>query len=172
LQGNNPLYLYRYDSVSSEASLLGQEKVATSRHPPSQQRNTAAPSLPKRTISLAQAAELASAPPRPPLPRSILRKNRAAAAAAAAAATATNAANKRYSMFEMGQLNEVEVGGKHQGLGQENKRMSLQEPYYMNNDLHLLRHVGALDSEKDIDEIEERQRFGTEPFVSLPPFNF
>lgn len=127
LQGNNPLYLYRYDSVSSEASLHGQEKIHSARQLP----RPNAPILPKRSISLPQGVD--PAPPRPPLPRSILRKNRA----------------KRCSMFEMGQLAEVEAG-------QDNKRMSLQEPYFMNNDLQLLR----MDSEKDIDEAEERQRFG------------
>ncbi|XP_058804702.1 uncharacterized protein LOC131671916 isoform X2 [Phymastichus coffea] len=125
--GNNPLYLYRYDSVSSEASLHGQEKMHSAR----QILRPNASVLPKRSISLPQGAD--AAPPRPPLPRSILRKNRA----------------KRCSMFEMGQLTEVEA------ISQENKRMSLQEPYYMNNDLQLLR----MDSEKDIDEAEERQRF-------------
>ncbi|XP_014214011.1 uncharacterized protein LOC106643406 isoform X3 [Copidosoma floridanum] len=143
---SNPLYLYRYDSVSSEASLLGQEKLA-SRH----SGGRAAPVLPKRSISLPQtneSANAASAPPRPPLPRSILRKNRAAAAAAA---------GKRCSMFEMGQLNEE--SGRTSRAGQESKRMSLQEPYYMNNDMQVLRHAAVVDSEKDIDEAEERLRF-------------
>ncbi|XP_031783840.1 uncharacterized protein LOC100120175 isoform X5 [Nasonia vitripennis] len=147
LGNNNPLYLYRYDSVSSEASLHGQEKLLTnSRQPTQYHYRQGAPSLPKRSISLPQASDCGSAPPRPPLPRSILRKNRAAAAAA----------GKRCSMFEMGQVNEIET--RH-GMSQENKRMSLQEPYYMNNDLQLLRHAGIVDSEKDIDEAEERQRF-------------
>lgn len=122
--------------MSSEASLHAQEKLYTSRQTtPSHQRY--APNLPKRSISLPQ-SEASPAPPRPPLPRSILRKNRAAVAA------------KRCSMFEM---------GDHR-MTQENKRMSLQEPYYMNNDLQLLRQAGIIDSEKDIDELEEKQQFG------------
>ena len=61
-------------------------------------------------------------------------------------------------------MNEIEVrsnsGGRHQSHSQENKRMSLQEPYYMNNDLQMFRQGNIIDSEKDIDEAEERQRYG------------
>lgn len=61
----NPLFVYRYDSVtSSEASLKTSErqKCVTT---------TAAPPLPKRSISLSQESNIKGefVPPRPPLPR-------------------------------------------------------------------------------------------------------
>lgn len=139
----NPLYLYRYDSMSSaEASLVSQDKKS---HRPLSQGRTNHPSFSKRSISLPQGEREPDScggkvPPRPPLPKSILRKNRAAA-------------NKRYSMFEMGGVEEVE----DRQSPEPSKRMSLQEPYYMNNDLQLLRHGRIIDSEKDVDEVEERR---------------
>lgn len=103
----NPLFVYRYDSVtSSEASLMGSEKRSITTTAPS-----TAPPLPKRGISLPETKEVA--PPRPPLPRGILRKgieNKLKAGQ-----------TKRYSMFEMNEddiLNEV-----------QNKRHSLQDAY-------------------------------------------
>lgn len=58
----NPLFVYRYDSVtSSEASLLTSER---------QRSITTAPPLPVRCVSLQQN----EVPPRPPLPKGILRK--------------------------------------------------------------------------------------------------
>ena len=136
----NPLYLYRYDSMSSaEASVASQEKkVHRGRGNYS--------SFSKRSISLPQGEREAEAegvgkvPPRPPLPKSILRKNRVAA-------------SKRYSMFEMGGVEEVD----DRRSPEPSKRMSLQEPYCMNNDLQLLRHARIIDSEKDVDEVEERR---------------
>ncbi|XP_012276406.1 uncharacterized protein LOC105697569 isoform X2 [Orussus abietinus] len=139
----NPLYLYRYDSISSEASLMCQDSKSQR---PSTQSRTNFPALPKRSISLPHGEKstnrftgLSKIPPRPPLPRSILRKNRVST-------------NKRYSMFEMGGVEEVE----DQSSTETNKRMSLQEPYCMNNDMHLIRRGRIIDSEKDIDEVEER----------------
>lgn len=137
----NPLYLYRYDSISSETSLMNNDKKI---HILNQTRQ-ACPSLPKRSVSLLQGEGEPSfnnsrVPPRPPLPRSILRKNKILA-------------NKRYSMFEMG-----DVGEQSEELSTEiNKRMSLQEPYYMNNDL--LYYGRAIDSEKDVDETEAERCF-------------
>lgn len=112
----NPLYLYRYDSISSEAAFTGQDKT---RNKNQDRANYAHP---------------------PPLPRSILRKHKAAAA-------------KRYSMFEMGEVNEVE--DKPMSAG---KQTSLQELYCMNND-QLVRHIHE-DSDKDVDEVEEKIRAG------------
>lgn len=134
----NPLYLYRYDSISSEASLVNNDKKM---HRLNQTRQ-ACPSLPKRSVSLPQGEgesdfNNGKVPPRPPLPRSILRKNKVLA-------------NKRYSMFEMGDVGEQ---SEEQSV-EINKRMSLQEPYYMNNDLQLLCRERTLDSEKDVDETE------------------
>ncbi|KAL6425881.1 hypothetical protein ACFW04_008895 [Cataglyphis niger] len=137
----NPLYLYRYDSISSETSLMNNDKKI---HILNQTRQ-ACPSLPKRSVSLLQGESEpgfnnSRVPPRPPLPRSILRKNKILA-------------NKRYSMFEMG-----DVGEQSEELSTEiNKRMSLQEPYYMNNDL--LYYGRAIDSEKDVDETEAERCF-------------
>ncbi|XP_011703093.1 PREDICTED: uncharacterized protein LOC105459091 isoform X4 [Wasmannia auropunctata] len=132
----NPLYLYRYDSISSEASLNNDKKM----HRLNQTRQTC-PSLPKRSVSLPQGEGESDfnngrVPPRPPLPRSILRKNKVLA-------------SKRYSMFEMG-----DVGEQSEESVEVNKRMSLQEPYYMNNDLQLLCRERTIDSEKDVDETE------------------
>jgi len=132
----NPLYLYRYDSISSETSLSNDKKM----HRLNQTRQ-ACPSLPKRSASLPQDEDESDfnngrVPPRPPLPRSILRKNKALA-------------SKRYSMFEMG-----DVGEQSEESVEINKRMSLQEPYYMNNDLQLLCRERTIDSEKDVDETE------------------
>ncbi|KAG8037830.1 hypothetical protein G9C98_006041 [Cotesia typhae] len=143
----NPLYLYRYDSGSSENSLISQDKKS---HRVSHQARTLTGQVgfPKRSISLPHGEKENSSeyagkvPPRPPLPRSILRKNR----------TCTN---KRYSMFEMGGVEEVEDQLKADN--EPNKRMSLQEPYYINNDLQLLRHGRIIDSDKDVDEVEEKR---------------
>ncbi|XP_051165315.1 uncharacterized protein LOC127284070 isoform X3 [Leptopilina boulardi] len=130
----NPLYLYRYDSASSETS-----QEITNRY--GIQKGVAGPTLPKRSKSLPQGEKDSSdytgkVPPRPPLPRSILRKNKV---------------TKRCSMFEMGDVEEVE-----DKCLETNKRMSMPEPYYINNDLHLLRNDRIDDSDKDVDEIEER----------------
>ncbi|XP_012243538.1 uncharacterized protein LOC117162758 isoform X3 [Bombus vancouverensis nearcticus] len=136
----NPLYLYRYDSISSEASLVSNDKKI---HRQISKTKTACPSFPKRSISLPHGdreSEFSSGkvPPRPPLPRSILRKSKVPA-------------SKRYSMFEMGDVEEIEDQSP-----ETNKRMSLQEPYYMNNDLQLACRGRVADPEKDVDETEER----------------
>lgn len=137
----NPLYLYRYDSISSEASLMNNDKKM---HRLVNHTRQVGPSFPKRSISLPQGEGDADynngrVPPRPPLPRSILRKNKVLA-------------SKRYSMFEMGDAEESEEQST-----ETNKRMSLQEPYYMNNDLQLLCRGRTFDSEKDVDETEEER---------------
>ncbi|KAJ8915224.1 hypothetical protein NQ315_015447, partial [Exocentrus adspersus] len=96
----NPLFVYRYDSVtSSEASLLNSER---------QPSITTAPPLPLRCVSLGQGDAV---PPRPPLPRGILRK------------AGDKDPSKRYSMYE---TSEEEV---MEDLGY--KRKSLPEPYYL-----------------------------------------
>nr|XP_031845261.1 uncharacterized protein LOC116432457 isoform X2 [Nomia melanderi] len=137
----NPLYLYRYDSISSEASLVSNDKKA---YKQVNKTKTVYPTFSKRSLSLPHGDRESDVcngkvPPRPPLPRSILRKNKVPA-------------SKRYSMFEMGDVEEIE----DQQAPEANKRMSLQEPYYMNNDLQLLYRGKIIDSEKDIDEMEER----------------
>ncbi|XP_015176459.1 PREDICTED: uncharacterized protein LOC107066398 isoform X1 [Polistes dominula] len=137
----NPLYLYRYDSISSEASLVSNDKKM--HRAVNQAKQQVYPNLPKRSISLPYGDKEADCcngkvPPRPPLPRSILRKNKVPT-------------SKRYSMFEMGGVDEVE-----DQCPEPNKRMSLHEPYYMNNDLQLLCRGRIIDSEKDVDETEEK----------------
>ncbi|XP_044597233.1 uncharacterized protein LOC123273801 isoform X2 [Cotesia glomerata] len=140
----NPLYLYRYDSGSSENSLISQDKKS---HQARTLTGHKLAGFPKRSISLPHGEKenvgefVGKVPPRPPLPRSILRKNRSG--------------NKRYSMFEMGGVEEVEDQLKADN--EPNKRMSLQEPYYINNDLQLLRHGRIIDSDKDVDEVEEKR---------------
>ncbi|CAL7934204.1 unnamed protein product [Xylocopa violacea] len=146
----NPLYLYRYDSISSEASLVSNDKKM---YRQINKTKTPCPSLPKRSISLPHGdreSEFSNGkvPPRPPLPRSILRKSKVPA-------------SKRYSMFEMGDVEEIEDQSP-----ETNKRMSLQEPYYMNNDLQLACRGRIVDSEKDVDEIEER--YHTERVNEVP----
>ncbi|KAE8742564.1 hypothetical protein FOCC_FOCC011858 [Frankliniella occidentalis] len=122
----NPLYVYRYDSVSSEASLMGTEKKkpAVSAH---------APPLPKRSISLPGAKDgkknggnpevspQSPVPPRPPLPKGILRTGMDGDVVSNSKMR-KEAANKRFSMFEMGAGQNVNVA---------NKRCSLQEPYFL-----------------------------------------
>ncbi|CAH0559334.1 unnamed protein product [Brassicogethes aeneus] len=94
----NPLFVYRYDSVtSSEASLMTSDRITM-----------ATPPIPVRCVSLPQGEKT---PPRPPLPRSILRKGDV---------------TKRYSMYETSEEeNNVEDATY--------KRKSLQEPYYLRN---------------------------------------
>ncbi|KAF7994471.1 hypothetical protein HCN44_003943 [Aphidius gifuensis] len=136
----NPLYLYRYDSASSDNSITSQDKKLIN-----------GKLLTKRSLSLIQNNDT---PPRPPLPRSILRKNRIST-------------NKRYSMFDMG--GGIEEIDDHYHERESNKRMSLQEPYFINNNvnnnitnnnnntqLHT-RHGKIIDSDKDVDEVEERR---------------
>lgn len=142
--GTNPLYLYRYDSVSSEASLNAQDKASSRNH---------CPVLPKRSVSLPYGDKGCDAkvPPRPPLPKSILRKNR-------------SSSGKRYSMFEMGGVQEVADEQSHENA----KRMSLQEPYYMNNDVPMFNRVDKIiDSDKDVDEAEGRSYTGNYACIFL-----
>lgn len=111
----NPLFVYRYDSVtSSEASLMISEK----------QRSiaTVAPQVPKRSISLPEKGKRnETIPPRPPLPKGILRKN------LDTKLRKNIANNKRYSMFEMGETDDY----SEEDSPNITKRKSLHEPYYM-----------------------------------------
>lgn len=115
----NPLFVYRYDSVtSSEASLLTSEK---------QRSITAtAPPLPKRTISLSteQANKIEAVPPRPPLPKGILRNS-----IENVKLRKNDVGKKRYSMFVR---NEEEAFDEAL-----HKRQSLQEPYYLQRNKRL-----------------------------------
>ncbi|CAG9823829.1 unnamed protein product [Phaedon cochleariae] len=97
----NPLFVYRYDSVtSSEASLMNSER---------QRSITTAPNIPLRCVSLPQGDNL---PPRPPLPRGILRR-----------AMEKIDATKRYSMYETSEEENLD--------DPVYKRKSLPEPYFL-----------------------------------------
>ncbi|XP_076253104.1 uncharacterized protein LOC143191665 isoform X4 [Rhynchophorus ferrugineus] len=95
---HNPLFVYRYDSVtSSEASLINSEKQ--------RQSITTTPPCPLRCVSLPHS----DVPPRPPLPKSILRKAEM---------------NKRYSMYE---TSEEDLATDDVAL----KRKSLPNTHYL-----------------------------------------
>ncbi|XP_018565929.1 uncharacterized protein LOC108906959 isoform X2 [Anoplophora glabripennis] len=99
----NPLFVYRYDSVtSSEASLMTSDRQHSI--------TTTAPPLPLRCVSLGQGETV---PPRPPLPRGILRRGAEKADP-----------SKRYSMYE---TSEEELIVEDPGY----KRKSFPEPYYL-----------------------------------------
>lgn len=99
----NPLFVYRYDSVtSSEASLLNSDRQRSI--------TTTAPPLPLRCVSLPQGDMI---PPRPPLPRGILRKGIEKADV-----------TKRYSMYH-------ETSEEENAEDPNFKRKSLPEHYYL-----------------------------------------
>ncbi|KAK4883199.1 hypothetical protein RN001_006518 [Aquatica leii] len=106
----NPLFVYRYDSVtSSEASLMNSERQRPI--------STTAPPLPKRSISLSHDHKNREiVPPRPPLPKGILRKS------LETAKLFRNEKLKRYSMFDASEDNIKDTS---------NKRFSLPEQYYV-----------------------------------------
>ncbi|KAJ8724427.1 hypothetical protein PYW08_015901 [Mythimna loreyi] len=115
----NPLFVYRYDSAtSSEASGVNND---------GQRIN---PNIPKRSLSLADQNRIPKqgelAPPRPPLPKSILRKSMDKTRKSSAHA-------KRYSMFEMDDLLQDPVVCMMAATEHKTKRRSLQEPYYLQN---------------------------------------
>lgn len=130
----NPLFVYRYDSVtSSEASLLTSEKQRSI-------TTVAAPPLPKRSISLADQGRPEMAPPRPPLPRGILRKGEK-----------LSNQSKRYSM--------VEVLYKDADVDTVNKHQSYPEPYFLPRNKRLSETedegVDAGTSSSSLDEQQE-----------------
>ncbi|XP_050563028.1 uncharacterized protein LOC118269872 isoform X18 [Spodoptera frugiperda] len=115
----NPLFVYRYDSAtSSEASGVNNE---------GQRIN---PNIPKRSLSLADQTRIPKqgelAPPRPPLPKSILRKSMDKT-------RKSSTHTKRYSMFEMDDLIQDPVVCMTAATEHKTKRRSLQEPYYLQN---------------------------------------
>ncbi|KAL1492038.1 hypothetical protein ABEB36_012540 [Hypothenemus hampei] len=96
---NNPLFVYKYDSVtSSEASLLNSDKQA--------QCITTTPHCPLKCVSRQEIV-----PPRPPLPKGILRKAEL---------------NKRYSMYE---TSEEELAEE---LNIRRRVKSIPDPYFLN----------------------------------------
>ncbi|XP_045496759.1 uncharacterized protein LOC123695089 isoform X8 [Colias croceus] len=155
----NPLFVYRYDSAtSSEASGL---------HNDGQRIN---PSIPRRSLSLAEQNRLAkqgeSVPPRPPLPKSILRKS---------IDKTRKSSAKRYSMFEMDDLIQDPIVCANAAVENKTKRRSLQEPYYLqnqnidyrkNNDLAAKRlsqqFLDAAEKDIDYNEYYHDEGVGTE----------
>ncbi|KAF5277375.1 hypothetical protein FQA39_LY06188 [Lamprigera yunnana] len=143
----NPLFVYRYDSVtSSEASLLSSERQRPI--------NTTAPPLPKRSISLShdhKGREIV--PPRPPLPKGILRKS------LEVAKLLRSEKPKRYSMFE--------VCEDDFSKETNNKRFSLPEQYYIQRHKRLSETedegVDAGTSSSSLDEQPENYRVPTPP---------
>ncbi|GBP26061.1 Iporin [Eumeta japonica] len=155
----NPLFVYRYDSAtSSEASCANNERNAA---------------ISRKTLSLAEQNRFAKqgdvVPPRPPLPKSILRKS-------IDKVRKSSSHTKRYSMFEMDDLLSQDpivcmtVAPEH-----KTKRRSLQEPYYTsnqnidyrkNNDIAAKRlsqqFLDAADKDAEYNEYYQDEGVGTE----------
>ncbi|XP_048007173.1 uncharacterized protein LOC125242409 isoform X4 [Leguminivora glycinivorella] len=150
----NPLFVYRYDSAtSSEASHTDGHRT-------------------KRSLSAAEQARHAKqgehAPPRPPLPKSILRKSMDKT-------RKTSTPSKRYSMFEMDELLQDPIVCMTAATEHKTKRRSLQEPYYLqnqtteyrkNNDLAAKRlsqqFLDAAEKDADYNELFQDEGVGTE----------
>lgn len=142
----NPLFVYRYDSVtSSEASLMASERQRSI-------TTIAAPPLPKRSVSVThdQTNKADNVPPRPPLPRGILRKS-----LETNKLRKTEPNQKRYSMIVKDNdtiYDEVVY-----------KRRSLQEPYFLQRNKRLSETedegVDAGTSSSSLDEHVEKTEF-------------
>lgn len=137
----NPLFVYRYDSVtSSEASLMASERQRSI-------TTTAAPPLPKRSVSVNHdQTKTENIPPRPPLPRGILRKG---------LEKRNDPSQKRYSMIIKDNdkvYDEVVY-----------KRRSLQEPYFLQRNKRLSETedegVDAGTSSSSLEEQVEKTEF-------------
>ncbi|CAH0583066.1 unnamed protein product [Chrysodeixis includens] len=156
----NPLFVYRYDSAtSSEASGVNND---------GQRIN---PNIPKRSLSLADQNRILKqgelAPPRPPLPKSILRKSMDKT-------RKSSSHTKRYSMFEMDDLIQDPVVCMTAATEHKTKRRSLQEPYYLqnpteyrkNNDIAAKRlsqqFLDAAEKDADYNEYYPDEGVGTE----------
>ncbi|CAB3235661.1 unnamed protein product [Arctia plantaginis] len=157
----NPLFVYRYDSAtSSEASGHNNDGQRTN------------PAVPKRSLLLTDQNRIAKqgelAPPRPPLPKSILRKSMDKT-------RKSNSHTKRYSMFEMDDLIQDPVLCLTTTTEHKTKRRSLQEPYYLqnqntdyrkNNDLAAKRlsqqFLDAAEKDADYNEYYPDEGVGTE----------
>lgn len=157
----NPLFVYRYDSAtSSEASCPNNDGQRTN------------PIIPRRSLSLADHNRVAKqgelAPPRPPLPKSILRKS-------IDKTRKSSGHTKRYSMFEMDDLVQDPIVCMNTAMEHKTKRRSLQEPYYTqnqnvdyrkNNDLAAKRlsqqFLDAAEKDADYNEYYADEGVGTE----------
>lgn len=148
----NPLFVYRYDSATSSETSCPNN-----------------PSVPRRSLGehhkMNKHAEVV--PPRPPLPKSILRKS--------IDKTRKTDNTKRYSMFEMDELaHDPVVCLPVLPSETKTKRRSLQEPYYTqqsndyrkNNDLAAKRlsqqFLDAADKDAEFNEYFHDEGVGTE----------
>ncbi|PSN43503.1 hypothetical protein C0J52_13412 [Blattella germanica] len=155
----NPLFVYHYDSTSSESTVMMKQKPT-------------APLIPKRSLSHPEGDSRCSVsgkqeiitPPRPPLPRGILRKSLESTNNKRmnynCKAHKNNANSKRYSMFELG--SELDIC-------KENKRKSMHDAdlYGYASNGHFRRGAACgkvveevknrTMSEKDIDELEDEE---------------
>ncbi|KAJ9580661.1 hypothetical protein L9F63_024162, partial [Diploptera punctata] len=148
----NPLFVYHYDSTSSESTVMLKQQKSTPFVP---KRSLSNPEETKRSVPMKQDM---STPPRPPLPRGILRKslegnNSSRINNYNCKAHKNSANNKRYSMFELGSGLDV---------CKENKRKSF-------HDADLLTYArrgptsckvteeakSRVHPEKDVDELED-----------------
>ncbi|GLH06660.1 Uncharacterized protein GBIM_12134 [Gryllus bimaculatus] len=162
----NPLFVYRYDSVSSEGSMM----------------STPAPP-PKRSVSLPNGKKnpdkitSSPSPPRPPLPRGILRQPEKILAPAQTTITAYNCKvhknqtnSKRYSMFELGAckgsslLEDDEFAGLYDNdakmrLGRLGPSRARAQTLGTASDAKeaARRLAACLHPEKDIDEAEDEE---------------
>jgi hypothetical protein len=155
--------------------MMNQQKPAGIQKP-------AAPPLPKRSISLptgreaslpvhhADSSSPSPTPPRPPLPRGILRKslegnNNSSAVQYNCKAHKNSANSKRYSMFELGIMTDVCKEGKN--ISVQNKRRSLQDSDFLEYAASAKKTMGIyrvaedikkrIPSEKDVNEIEDEE---------------
>lgn len=147
----NPLFVYRYDSAtSSETSCQN-------------------PSVPKRSLAELHrmTKQMEIVPPRPPLPKSILRKSMDK--------TRKSANSKRYSMFEMDHvIQDPHLCMPAVPTEHKTKRRSLQEPYHAqnhhdyrkNNDLAAKRlsqqFLDAAEKDAEYNEYFQDEGVGTE----------
>lgn len=166
----NPLFVYRYDSAtSSEASCANNEGHRIN------------PTIPKRSLSIAEQNRIVKgelAPPRPPLPKSILRKS-------VDKARKSTANTKRYSMFELDDFMQDPIVCATAAMENKSKRRSLQEPYYLqnqtnidyrkNNDLAAKRlsqqFLDAAEKDADYNEFYQDEGVGTESSLESGPSN-
>ncbi|XP_072929170.1 uncharacterized protein [Epargyreus clarus] len=157
----NPLFVYRYDSAtSSEASCVNNDGLRI------------IPTIPKRSLSLADQNRMVKqgelAPPRPPLPKSILRKS-------VDKTRKSTSHTKRYSMFEMDEFIQDPIVCATAAVEHKTKRRSLQEPYYLqnqnldyrkNNDLAAKRlsqqFLDAAEKDAEYNEYYQDEGVGTE----------
>lgn len=156
----NPLFVYRYDSATSSEASGNSEGQRVN------------PAAPRRSLSLAdqirppKQGELV--PPRPPLPKSILRKSMDKT-------RKSSTQTKRYSMFEMDDFMQDPIACATAVTEHKTKRRSLQEPYYLqnqnidyrkNNDLAAKRlsqqFLDAAEKDADYNEYYPDEGVGTE----------